>query len=59
MTLQNISFDIKTTGEGSIRQLSIQPKGLEIDNQNMTLEIDGQVVNAEIEDLNSDGFPEY
>jgi len=58
LTLQNISFDIKTSGEGSISQLSIQPKGLEIDNQNIVLEIDGQVVNAEIEDLNSDGFPE-
>ena len=58
LTLQNISFDIKTSGEGSISQLSIQPKGLEIDNQNIVLEIDGQVINAEIEDLNSDGFPE-
>ena len=58
LTLQNISFDIKTTGEGSISQLSMQPKGLEMDNQNIALQIDGQVVNAEIEDLNSDGFPE-
>ncbi len=58
LTLQNISFDIKTTGEGSIRELTIQPKGLEIDNRKITLELDGQVVNAEIEDLNSDGFPE-
>jgi hypothetical protein len=58
LTLQNISFDIKTRGEGSISQLSIQPKGLEIDNQKNVLEIDGQVVNAEIEDLNSDGYPE-
>ena len=58
LTLQNISFDIKTSGEGSISQLSIQPTGLEIDNQNIILEIGGQVVNAEIEDLNSDGFPE-
>jgi len=58
LTLQNISFDIKTTGEGSIRELTIQPKGLEIDNQKITLELDGQVINAEIEDLNSDGFPE-
>jgi len=57
LILQNISFDIKTSGEGSIRQLSIQSKGLD-DNQNIQLEIDGQVVNAEIEDLNSDGFPE-
>ena len=58
LTLQNISFDIKTTGEGSIRELTIEPKGLEIDNQKITLELDGQVINAEIEDLNSDGFPE-
>ncbi len=58
LTLQNITFDIKTSGEGSMSQLSIQPKGLEIDNQNRVLEIDGQVVNAEIKDLNSDGFPE-
>ena len=58
LTLQDISFDIKTSGEGSISQLSIQPKGLEIDNRKNVHEIDGQVLNAEIEDLNSDGFPE-
>ena len=58
LALQNISFDLETSGEGSIRQLSIQPKGLEIDKQNIIIEIDGEVVNAEIEDLNSDGFPE-
>jgi len=58
LTLQNITFDIMTTGEGSIRELTIQPKGLEIDNQKITVELEGQVVNAEIEDLNSDGSPE-
>ena len=58
LTLQNITFDISTTGEGSISQLTIQPKGLEIDNQKITLELEGQVTNAEIEDLNSDGSPE-
>jgi hypothetical protein len=58
LTLQNITFDIKSSGKGSIQQLFIQPKGLEIDNQGITLEIDGAVVNAEIEDLNSDGSPE-
>ena len=58
LTLQNITFDIKTSGEGSVQQLSIQPKGLEISNHDVTIEIDGEVVNAEIEDLNSDGFPE-
>jgi hypothetical protein len=58
LTLQNITFDISTTGEGSISELTIQPKGLEVDNQKITLELVGQVTNAEIEDLNSDGFPE-
>lgn len=58
LSLQNISFDIKVSGEGSIKQLSIQPTGLEIDNQKINLEIEGQVTDAEIEDLNSDGSPE-
>ena len=58
LTLQDITFEITTVGEGSVAELIIQPNGLEIDNQKIVLEIDGQVVNAEIEDLNSDGFPE-
>ncbi len=58
VSLQNISFLIKATGEGSVHKLSIHPEGLEIDNQPISLELDGQVVDAEIEDLNSDGFPE-
>jgi len=58
LTLQDIIFDIKTIGEGSTSELTIQPKGLEIDNQKIALDLDGQVINAEIEDLNSDGFPE-
>jgi len=58
LTLQNITFDISNTGEGSFSQLTIQPTGLVIDNQKITLELEGQVTNAEIEDLNSDGFPE-
>ena len=58
LTLQDITFEITTVGEGSASDLIIQPNGLEIDNKKIVLEIDGQVVNAEIEDLNSDGFPE-
>ena len=58
LTLQDITFEVTTIGEGSVRELTIQPNGLEIDNQKIVREIDGQVVNAEIEDLNSDGFPE-
>lgn len=58
LSLQNIGFDVSTTGKGSIQQLTIQPFGLKIDNNKITIEIDGSVTNAEIQDLNSDGFPE-
>lgn len=58
LSLQNIGFDVSTTGKGSIQQLTIQPFGLKIDNHKITKEIDGSVTNAEVEDLNSDGFPE-
>lgn len=58
VSLQNFNFDISTTGEGSIQQLEIQPYGLKNDNKKITQEIVGRVTNTEIEDLNSDGFPE-
>lgn len=58
LSLHNISFDISTTGQGSIQQLTIQPSGLEIDNKKITAEVVGNVTDAEIADLNSDGFPE-
>lgn len=58
LTSQNISFDITTTGEGSIRNLTIQPKGLGVDNTKLEHQIEGEVVDAEIGDINSDGFPE-
>ncbi|PHS42253.1 MAG: hypothetical protein COB07_00500 [Sulfurovum sp.] len=58
LSLQGITFDIVTTGEGSLRQLYIKPHGLTIVNETVSKEIDGRVVDAEIEDLNKDGFPE-
>ena len=58
LSLQNISFDISSTGEGSIQQLTIQTNGLKRDEQTISVEIEGLVINAEIEDLNSDGYPE-
>ncbi len=58
LSLQNISFEVQTTGEGSISELTIQPSGLEGDNEKIVQEVDGQVVGAEIEDLNADGYPE-
>lgn len=58
LKLQNITFDVISTGEGSIRQLMVKPDGLTADNATISAEIDGSVTNAEIEDLNSDGYPE-
>jgi hypothetical protein len=58
LALQNIGFEITTTGKGSIQNLVVWPFGLETDNRKIEMEVDGQVINAEIEDLNSDGYPE-
>ena len=58
LTLQGITFDIHASQQGSMNILIIQPSGLEHDNRLVAHTIDGQVTNAEIEDLNSDGSPE-
>ena len=58
LKFKDISFDIKTKGSGSLRQLIIQPKGFEKTNKNFELDIDGKVTEAHVADLNSDGFPE-
>ncbi|MDB4584922.1 PliI family lysozyme inhibitor of I-type lysozyme, partial [Draconibacterium sp.] len=38
--------------------LTIEPVGLTVDNQTVTHEIEGTLMNAEVGDLNIDGFPE-
>ncbi len=53
-----IAFHVVTTGEGSVRNLTITPSGLEVDNTPITRETDGAVTNAEVSDLNADGSPE-
>ena len=58
LQFKSISFDITTKGSGSLRQLTIQPKGFEETNKSFELEIDGKVTDARVADLNSDGFPE-
>lgn len=40
------------------KDLTIQPVGLSVDNQIVTHKIEGTVMNAEVGDLNIDGFPE-
>ena len=42
LNLQNISFDISTSGQGSIQNLRIQPGGLSIINRELNHEIDGR-----------------
>ena len=58
LQFKGISFDVNTKGSGSLRQLVIQPKGFEETNKSFELEIDGKVTDAQVTDLNSDGFPE-
>lgn len=58
LSLQSITFDIHASKQGSLNILIIQPSGLEIDNRMVVHKIDGNVMDAEIEDLNSDGSPE-
>jgi len=58
LQFKNISFDVTTKGSGSLRQLVIQPKGFEETNKSLELKIDGKVTDAQVADLNSDGFPE-
>lgn len=47
-------FEIEVYGNN----LTIQPLGLQIDNTLIEHQIEGKVVNAEVGDLNIDGFPE-
>jgi len=58
LSLDGITFYVSTTGEGSLRQLSIVPSGLEVDNSTIKEEIDGEVTDVKVADINGDGFPE-
>ena len=57
LTLQGITYEITTTGNGSIRNLSIIPSGFK-GKVDKIVSACGPVTNAEIEDLDRDGFPE-
>lgn len=54
LSLNTISFEINLID----KQLTIQPSGLTKDNTKVSKEIEGTITNAEIGDLNKDGFPE-
>ena len=57
LTWQNISFNISSVRKEYTNQLTITPFGLTNDEATVTHDIEGLVTNAEIEDLNADGFP--
>lgn len=58
LTLQGVSFRVKSANNASVNALEIIPSGLEIDNRPITRQIDGVVTGAEVADLNVDGSPE-
>ncbi|MCX6206738.1 MAG: hypothetical protein NTZ19_10855 [Bacteroidetes bacterium] len=57
LSLQGITYDITTSGNGSTRNLTIVPTGFKgtVDKIVMTCD---PITNAEVEDLDADGFPE-
>jgi hypothetical protein len=51
-------FYLQATSNGSLNQLRIAPSGLEIDNREITAELDGTAYGAELADLDGNGWPE-
>ncbi|RVD77115.1 PliI family lysozyme inhibitor of I-type lysozyme [Pseudomonas koreensis] len=58
LELQGIAFHVSTEQVGDKPTLRIAPKGLEIDNTVIIQALSGDVVRAEVADLNNDGSPE-
>ena len=58
LKLQGISFQVKSSGEGSQQQLTITTTGAKPPIKPRRETVNGQVVGAEVADLDSDGMPE-
>ncbi|MGB5664735.1 PliI family lysozyme inhibitor of I-type lysozyme [Eudoraea sp.] len=58
LELQGIGFSVSSFARNNKKILQILPYGLEIDNSAITRTLEGSIADVEIEDLNSDGFPE-
>lgn len=58
LQLQGVTFKVQATGEGSTQQLTIEAERDGKPLAEKKLALDGTVVGAEVEDLNSDGQPE-
>ena len=55
---QGIGFHVTSANIGPRSKLTITPRGLSIDNSPFVQSIEGQIVRAEVADLNADGSPE-
>jgi hypothetical protein len=58
LKLQGISFHVQSSGEGSQQQLTITTTGAKPPIKPIQQTVNGQVVGAEVADLNSNGLPE-
>lgn len=56
--LQGIGFRLNSANIGPRSELTLTPRGLSIDNTPVVRAVDGQIVRAEVADLNADGSPE-
>jgi hypothetical protein len=57
LSLQGYDFEVKADNSGEFSMITITASGLESSDP-MIMEAEGDVRNAEIEDLDSDGYPE-
>ena len=58
LELQGIGFRVSSPNAASGNTVTVVPAGLEIDNSQWESPVDGDVVGAEIEDLDANGSPE-
>jgi hypothetical protein len=58
LELQGVGFLVSSKARNNEKVLEILPYGLETDNSAITHTMEGSIADVEIEDLNSDGFPE-
>ena len=58
LSLQDVGFNVTAKPKNGKVEVEIFPFGLKLDKQTITQTIDGILVDAEVEDLDSDGSPE-
>ena len=58
LTLFGVGFRVTSSNDGSLNDLTIVPSGLSAAKAPVVRRIDGQVVGAEVADLDADGSPE-